>query len=459
MNVAVVGTGYVGLVTGAALAEFGHQVTCIDSDRPLVARLQAGQVHIAEPGLEELVRRNRIEQRLTFSASLVAGVRSAEMIILALPSPLGPDGTTDMTHWVSAAAQLAPLLRPFTVVALAGTVRVGTSSLLRTILGEEGRLAGSDFEVVTLPAQLQRGRAVVDALAPRTIVVGGRHDRAIGVVRQLYAPAIRDGARFAVMSTQSAEVLPYATAAMRTVLRGFAWELGAFCEEGGADSREVLDVLGAGDDLGAAITQAHSGFPSSRDLRDARAMNDQASNWGCVSWTVDAALDDIPRSADDVLSRLREVVGDDLSGVRIAVWGMATAAGTDDVSDSLGARVVRSLLSGGARVAVYSPGAEHEVRLQLGESVEITDAPLGPVAAADALLVLSRVPSTRATDFTRVRRLMSHPIVIDPLSLWPTETMRAAGIRHYAGGRQGANRLSSVSALQSVSGTSPALVR
>jgi UDPglucose 6-dehydrogenase len=433
MHVAIVGTGFSGLVTGAMLAEVGHSVTFVVSDRAQVARMRSGAFPVQEPGLEESVRRSIQELRLEVTTNLGDGVRGAAVVLLALESPLGADGGTDIAEWATTAGRLATLIRPYTVVGVCGTVRIGSTQLLRTILAEDGRRAGRDYDVVTLPALLHRGSAMAEARAPRRLVVGSGCERATSVVRDLYAPFLRDGAQLVVMNERSAEATRFAAAALRVVLRGLTAELADFCAEAGAD---LLDVLaGSADDSVVArrLARSHTGFPAAEELRDARALVDLSAGWGCSAWTIDAALDQVPRSADAMVTRVRDAVGGDLAGLRIGIWGMASAPGTDDVSDALGIRVARAIREAGATVAVHSPGAEEAIRRALGDLVDVVDAPHAALIGADALLVLSNIPAVRSTDFTRVRRLMARPVLIDPLALWEARQMREAGMTYHGG--------------------------
>lgn len=430
MKVAIVGTGFTGLVTGAALAEVGHSVTCIDSDRGMLARLREGMLPVQEPGLSSLVRRNAQELRLDFSSSVADGLRGAEVVILTLPSPAGADGVTDLSEWATTGGRLASLLRPYTVVIVAGTVRPGGTQLLRTILEEDGRVVGRDFDIVAVPALFSRGTAVIDALSPRRIVIGQTSEHAMRVLRKLFAPFVRDGTQLVTVAERSAETLRYAAAALQVTLHGVAREVADFCEEGGAEIMEVLGHMVSDDASARLLRRAFTAAPPARTLRDARAMTEIANSWGCAPWTLEAALSQIPRTAEAVILRMRAALGDELDGKRIGVWGMAGAAGSDDLDDALGLRILRALLAAGAHLVLHSPGAEDEVRSALGSLVDLTDTPMAALASADALLVLSDIPAMRATDFARARRLMSHPVVVDPLALWNASEMQAAGISY-----------------------------
>jgi UDPglucose 6-dehydrogenase len=433
MHVAIVGTGVSGLVTGAMLAEVGHTVTFVAGDRAMVARMRGGAFPIQEPGLEDSVRRSIQQLRLEVTANLAEGVRGAAVVLLALESPLGADGGTDVAEWATTAGRLATLIRPYTVVAVCGTVRIGSTQLLRTILAEDGRRAGRDFDVVMLPSLLHRGTAMAEARAPQRVVVGSGSDRATATIRELYAPFLREGAQLVVMSERSAEATRFAAAALRVVLRGLTSELADFCAEAGADLLDVID--GSTDDAAIArrLARSHTGFPAAESVRDARALVDLSASWGCSAWTVDAALDQVPRSADAFVARVHDAVGGDLAGRRIGIWGIASSPGTDDVSDALGIRVARALREAGATIAVYSPGAEEAIRRSLGDLVDVVDAPHAALIACDALLVLSNIPAVRSTDFTRVRRLMARPVLIDPLALWEGRRMREAGMTYHGG--------------------------
>lgn len=449
MNVAIVGTSHCGLVTGAMLAEIGHMVTFIVSDRALVARMRSGDLPTQEPGLADSVRRSMQELRLDVTTNLADGVRGAGVVLLALESPVGSDGATDVAAWATMAGRLATLVRAYTVVAVCGTVRIGSTQLLRTILAEDGRQAGRDYDVVALPMLLPRGTALADARAPRRLVVGSGCERAIAVIRQLYAPLLREGTSLVVMKERSAEATQFASAALGVVLRGFTAELADFCAEAGA---ELLDVLaGVADEpaLTRRLARSQTGFPSAQALRDARAMVDMAAEWGCSAWTTDAALDQVPRSADALVARVHDAVGGDVAGLRIAIWGMASAPGTDDVSDALGIRVARALREAGATVAAYSPGAEEAIRSSLGALVDVVDAPEAALIASDALLVLSNIPAVRSTEFSRARRLMARPVLVDPLALWDARQMREAGMTYHGGAGATARHVA-----RSASGTS-----
>lgn len=433
MKVAIVGTGFTGLVTGATLAEMGHAVTCIDTDRGMLARLRERILPFQEPGLAALVRRNSQELRLDFNSSLGDGVRGAEVVILALPSPIGADGVTDMSEWATVGGRLASLLRPYTVVIVAGTVRPGGTQLLRTILEEDGRRVGRDFDVVAVPALFSHGAAVAEALSPRRIVVGGATEHAMRVLRRCYTPFLRDGAHLVTVDERSAETLRYAAAALRVALFGVTREIAGFCEEGGAEVAEVLAHM-VGDESGARILRRSLGAaPATRDIREARAMVELANNWGCAPWTLEAALEQVPHTAEGVIQRLRAALDDELDGKRVGVWGMAGVSAGDDPDAAVGLRILRSLLGAGAHLVIHAPGSEDDVRASLGGLVDLTDAPLAALASAHALVVLSDIPSMRAIDLSRARRLMTRPVIVDPLALWNAQEMRNAGIAYNGG--------------------------
>ena len=433
MKVAIIGTGHTGLVTAASLSEVGHSVTVVDSDRNRIARLREGILHPHEPELTEAVRRNAEELRLEFSASLSDGVRGAEVIVLALPSPTNNDGVTDMSAWDTMAGRLASLVRPYTVVGVAGTLRPGGTQLIRTILEEEGRRAGRDFDVVTLPSMHLRRTTLHQALTPERIVVGGNSEHALRVLRKLYAPFVRQGSALVTVSERSAEAMRYAAASMQVVVQSLAREVANFCEEGGANIAEVLrelESVAAGEWHSLALGAAMRASPAAGDLRDARAMAELSTAWGCAPWSVAAAIEQVPRTLESILQRLHGAIGDDLDGKRIAVWGLAGWGDDEGDHDTLGLQVARALLSSGAHVVVHAPGIHDAVRYALGNLADLSDSPMAALAGADALVVLCDLPAIRATDFTRVRRLMARPIVIDPLWLWNQQEMLAAGIAY-----------------------------
>lgn len=433
MKVAIVGTSHSGLVTAASLSEVGHSVTVVDADRTRVARLREGILHPIDPALAESMRRNTQELRLDFSASLSDGIRGAEVIVLALPSPSNNDGVTDMSAWATMAGRLASMLRPYTVVAVVGTLRPGGTQLIRTILEEDGRRAGRDFDVVSLPSLHNHRATLHEALAPRRIVVGGESEHALRVLRKLYAPFLRQGSTLVTVGERSAEAMRYATAAFQVVLQSLAREVADFCEEGGAVIDEVLGELqhGAASDLPAmALGSAVRASPLECDLRDARAMAELSIAWGCTPSTLSASLEQLPRTLEGILQRLRGTIGDELDGRRIALWGLAGWGEDDDTDQALGLQLARALLSSGAHVVIHAPGVDEAVRDALGNLADLSDSPMAALASADALVVLSDLPAIRATDFTRVRRLMTRPVVIDPLWLWNQGEMLGAGIAY-----------------------------
>ncbi|MCC6931106.1 MAG: UDP-glucose/GDP-mannose dehydrogenase family protein [Gemmatimonadaceae bacterium] len=433
MKVAIIGTGHTALVTAASLSEVGHSVTLVDTDRGRMARLREGILPVREPALAESMRRNAQELRLEFSTNLSEGIRGAEVIFLALPSPAHSDGMTDMSAWATMAGRLASLLRPYTVVGVVGTLRPGGTQLIRTILEEEGRQSGRDFDVVTLPSMHLRRATLHEALAPERIVVGGDTEHALRVLRTLYAPFLRQGSTLVTVDERSAEAMRYAAAAMQVVVQSFAREVADFCEEGGADIAEVLRELSsvaAGEWRSLALGSAVCASPTAGDLRDARAMTELSMTWGCAPRAAAAALDQVPRTVESILQRLRGAIGDTFDGKRIAMWGLAGWGEDDGDGDSLGLQVARSLRSAGANVVVHAPGLDEGVRTALGSMTELSDSSMAALSGADALIVLCDLPAIRATDFARARRLMARPVVVDPLWLWNQREMLGAGIAY-----------------------------
>lgn len=431
MKVAIVGTSHSGLLIAASLADVGHHVTVVDVDRSHIARLREGVIGGCEPPLAASLQRNVQALRLDFSASLSDGIRGAEVLVLALSSPANANGITDMSEWATTAGRLSSLLRPYTVVVVAGTVRPGGTQLLRTILEEDGRRAGRDFDVCAIPTMHRHGSRPHGAATTERIVVGGASEHALHVLRKLYAPYIREGAQVVTVGERSAEAMRYASAAWQVVADAVAREVADFCEEGGADIVEVLGeltVIATGEGHASRARRTLRTSPEASELRDARAMAEMGTAWGCAPWTVASALAQVPRTAEGVVERLRGAMGDELSGKRIAIWGIPGWGEAGDGEEALGVHVARLLLSAGAHVVIHEPVVPDGVQDALGNLADLTDSPMAALASADALVVLSDIPAIRATDFSRARRLMSHPVVIDPLWLWSKRAMLDAGM-------------------------------
>ncbi|HEY7027389.1 MAG TPA: UDP-glucose/GDP-mannose dehydrogenase family protein [Gemmatimonadales bacterium] len=432
MHIAVIGTGYVGLVTGACLAETGNDVVCADIDARKIARLKANDIPIYEPGLEELVRRNQAEQRLSFTTEVGAAVGAAEVVFIAVGTPPDEDGSADLQHVLSVAGTIGRHMNRSKVVVTKSTVPVGTAERVRAAVKAETEVP---FWVCSNPEFLKEGAAIDDFMKPDRIVVGVDAAESREIMAELYAPFVRTGNPVLFMDIPSAEVTKYAANAMLATRISFMNQIAEFCERVGADVREVRQGIGTDRRIGQAFLFPGPGYGGSCFPKDVKALIRSGKEIG-LEFDLLAATEAVNDRQKLVLLRKTKDALGSLSGKTVGVWGLAFKAETDDMRESPSIPLVEGLLAGGAKVQAHDPKAMHTARELFGDKVAYAPDPYHAVEGADALVIVTEWLVYRNPDFDRLKSLLRRPVVIDGRNLFDPHRMRAMGIEHHGIGRR-----------------------
>jgi UDPglucose 6-dehydrogenase len=433
MKIAVVGTGYVGLVTGAGFSEFGHEVTCHDIDAQRVAGLRRGEIPIYEPGLTELVHRNAKLARLRFTNELADAVAGAQLALIAVGTPSRADGSAELTYVLDAARQIGAALTGFTVVATKSTVPVGTADRVREAIA---LVAKHPFAVASNPEFLKEGDAVNDFLRPARVIVGADDPRAIAVLSDAYAGIMRTGNRLHVMDIRSAELTKYAANAMLATRISFMNELARLAETVGADIEDIRKGIGADPRIGAKFLFAGAGFGGSCFPKDLRALIHTAREHDVSLGVVDAVERANERQKRILGERIIAHFGGQLDGRKIAIWGLAFKPETDDIRESPALVLIEQLRAAGARVVGYDPAAAANIRAAIGDAIELVDEPYRAVEQSDALVLVTEWHELRHPDLARLRAAMRTPALFDGRNVWSPHDARAAGFSYYGVGRR-----------------------
>jgi UDPglucose 6-dehydrogenase len=435
MNLTVIGTGYVGLVTGACLADAGNNVFCLDVDQEKIKLLNQNQIPIFEPGLEPIVKRNRDAGRLKFSTDVASSVAHGDLQLIAVGTPPGEDGSADLQHVLAAARAIGRHMKSYKVIATKSTVPVGTADKIREAIKP---LTSSDFAVVSNPEFLKEGAAVEDFMRPDRIIVGSEDARAIALLRQLYAPFQRNRERIIVMGVRSAELTKYAANAMLATRISFMNEIANLAEALGADVEEVRHGIGADPRIGTDFLYPGAGYGGSCFPKDVRALQRTASEVGRELRVV-AAVEAVNESQKHVLAaKIKRRFGDRLNGKCFAVWGLAFKANTDDMREASSRTLISDLVGAGARVRAYDPAAGHEAKRLYRDSpgIEIVDAALAALEGADALAVVTEWREFRSPDFAALKARLKTPAIFDGRNLYDAAVLKGLGLEYYPIGRK-----------------------
>lgn len=432
MRIGVIGTGYVGLVTGTCFADSGNSVTCLDIDAAKIARLEAGEVPIYEPGLEELVERNARARRLRFTTDTATALRDAEVVFLAVGTPPSPDGSADLSALWKVVDSIAPHLRPEAVVVTKSTVPVGTCA------GIEARLTartGRDCRVASNPEFLKEGAAIEDFQKPDRVVVGVRSAEVGEILRSLYAPFLRTENPFLVMSPESSEMTKYVANALLATKISFINEVANLCERMEADIDDVRRGIGHDSRIGFAFLFPGAGYGGSCFPKDVQALASMARDKGVVPRILTAVHETNLAQKQVLGAKIAAHFSGDLTGRRIAVWGLAFKPRTDDIRDAPALDLIEQLLAGGARVCVHDPEALANVRAIYGDRLDYAAAPLEALDGADCLAIVTEWGDYRRPDFDEMARRMTARVVFDGRNLYEPRDMRARGFAYHAIGK------------------------
>src|SRR5687767_6373376 len=431
MKIAVVGTGYVGLVLGACLAESGNDVTCVDKDTSKVALLRRGKVPFYEPGLEELVKRNKAEGRLVFTTELPKAVRASEVVFIAVGTPQGEDGSADLRHVMNVARDIARAMNGYKVIVNKSTVPVGTAEKVREIVRRE---TTHPFSVVSNPEFLKQGAAIEDFMKPDRVVIGAEDPRATELMLELYSPFTRTGAPIMVMDCASAELTKYAANAMLATRISFMNEVANLCEAVGADVDHVRKAIGSDKRIGSSFLFPGVGYGGSCFPKDVQAMMRFASDQDYDFKILRAVQDVNLRQKTRLYSKLKAHFGQ-LKGKTIAVWGLAFKPKTDDMREAPAVPFIEALIAAGATVQAYDPEAMKVAQGIFGKKITYAPNNYDALKGADALAIVTEWNEFRRPDFARMRALMRSPNIFDGRNLFTPEQMKQSGFTYHSIGR------------------------
>lgn len=432
MRLAVVGSGYVGLVAGTCFADSGNDVTCVDIDQKKVDALNAGRIPIYEPGLEELVTKNAREQRLTFTTDLASAVANSQVVFIAVGTPEGETGDADLQYVLAAAAAIGRALTGYTVVVDKSTVPVGTADLVRAAIAKE---TTHPFDVVSNPEFLKEGAALDDFLKPDRVVIGADSDKARAVMGELYAPFVRTEHPILFMDTRSAELTKYAANAMLATRISFMNDIAALCEKVGADVDAVRKGLGADQRIGYPFLFPGVGYGGSCFPKDVKALVATAREHGIEFDLLRAVERTNERQKKLLVAKAVKHFGPDFSGKTFAVWGLAFKPKTDDMREAPAIDIIEGLLGKGAKVQVFDPVATETARRVLGNRVTYAQRPYDALTGADALFVVTEWNEFRHPDFARIKAALSAPVIFDGRNIYAPAKLKELGVTHYAIGR------------------------
>jgi UDPglucose 6-dehydrogenase len=432
MHIAIIGSGYVGLVAGTCFADSGNDVVCVDIDARKIAQLQQGEVPIYEPGLEELIRKNVREKRLSFSTDLPAAVAKAQAVFIAVGTPEGESGEADLQYVLAAAEQVGRAMRQYTVVVDKSTVPVGTADKVRQAIAKVTKV---EFDVVSNPEFLKEGAALDDFLKPDRVVIGAESERARKVMGQLYAPFVRTENPILYMDTRSAELTKYAANAMLATRISFMNDIAALCEKVGADVDFVRKGMGADKRIGYPFLFPGVGYGGSCFPKDVKALVAKGREQGLELDLLRAVERTNERQKKVLVQKALKHFGS-LEGRTFAVWGLAFKPKTDDMREAPSVEVIEGLLAKGARVAAHDPVAERTARRVFGERIRYTDVPYEALEGADALFVVTEWNEFRHPDFERMKALMKSPVIFDGRNIYDPARMRELGFTYMGLGRK-----------------------
>ena len=435
MNISVIGTGYVGLVVGACLAETGNTVCCADIDREKIERLRKNDIPIYEPGLEPLVERNQKEHRLSFTTELPEAIASADVVFIAVGTPPGKDGAADLKYVLEVAELIGRHMTREIVIVTKSTVPVGSAAKVAKAAAREAKFP---FHVCSNPEFLKEGDAVEDFMRPDRVVLGVESAHARRVMTDIYAPFVRTGKPVLLMDISSAEMTKYAANGMLATRISFMNEIANLCDKVGANVDFVRRGIGSDSRIGQSFLFPGPGYGGSCFPKDVKALVRMGAECGVpldVLAAVESAND---RQKTILLTKIRRALGEDLEGLRIAVWGLAFKAGTDDMREAPSLALIEGLLEEGVSICAHDPAALDHARGLLGNRIDYAETNYEALAGADALVVVTDWNEYRHPDFERVKRTLKQPVIVDGRNLYDVEKMRELGVRYHSIGRPSA---------------------
>src|SRR6266550_1236477 len=431
MNLAVIGAGYVGLVAGTCFAESGNEVVCVDIDARKIELLNSGKVPIYEPGLQEMVRRNAEEQRLSFTTELAGAIKKSSIIFIAVGTPQGLNGHANLDYVRATAKAIAESMDSFKIIVTKSTVPVGTADQIKDWIGAA---TAQPFAVISNPEFLKEGAAVEDFMKPDRVVLGGDNPEALDAVKELYEPFVRTGNPILIMDSRSAEMSKYASNAILATKISFINEVARLCEQMRADIGEVRRAISLDRRIGPHFIFPGVGYGGSCFPKDIRAMISMGGDEPEM-FLLKAVEQVNERQKGLLIEKIKRHFGAELSGLTFAIWGLAFKPRTDDMRDAPAITVIESLVGAGARVQAFDPEAMEEARKMFGDRIQYTHRNYDALHGASALLILTEWNEFRRPDFARIKKLLKQPIIFDGRNIYDPIDLRKLGFTYYSIGR------------------------
>lgn len=433
MKIAVIGTGYVGLVSGTCFAETGNQVTCVDIDKNKIAKLSSGEITIFEPGLEKLFLRNQKEDRLRFTTSLEEGIEGAEIIFLALPTPPGEDGSADLKYILGVAEELGKIIKEYKVIVDKSTVPVGTADKVQAAIAKNATV---EFDVVSNPEFLREGVAVEDFMKPNRVVIGTTSERAKKLMNDLYAPFVRQGNPLIFMDKRSAELTKYAANSFLATKITFMNEIANLCELLDADVDMVRRGMGTDERIGRRFLFPGIGYGGSCFPKDVQALAKSSTEVKYEFKILDAVMDVNEKQKLHLMPFIKSYFNNNLKGKKIAIWGLAFKPNTDDIREAPALYMIEELLSAGATVATFDPEAMKNVKQLLGDTVTFAESQYDTLQDADALVIATEWSEFRTPDFNRISSMLKNKAIFDGRNLFDLVQLENLGYHYVSIGRR-----------------------
>ena len=438
MNIAVIGTGYVGLVTGTCLAETGNSVICVDIDEDKVEKLKNGVIPIYEPHLDNFFQRNISQKRLSFTTSLKEGIKDAQFIFLALPTPPGEDGSADLSYILGVAENLGKILDDYKVIIDKSTVPVGTAAKVSAAIKKNTKV---DFDVVSNPEFLREGYAVEDFMKPDRVVVGTSSEKAKNLMEELYKPFVRQGNPIIFMDEKSAELTKYAANSFLATKITFMNEIANYCEIIGADVDKVRKGIGTDSRIGKRFLFPGIGYGGSCFPKDVKALNKSGIDENFQFKIINAVMDVNEIQKLILVQKVKSYFGNDLRGKNFALWGLAFKPETDDIREAPSLDIINELTLAGANIVSYDPEAMPNVKKLIGDKIKYANSSLKALKNVDALLIATEWAAFRNPDFNEMNSLMKNPIIFDGRNLYSIESMAKRNFYYQSIGRKVVNKL------------------
>ncbi|MAZ73165.1 MAG: UDP-glucose 6-dehydrogenase [Flavobacteriaceae bacterium] len=433
MKITVIGTGYVGLVTGTCLAETGNEVVCVDIDAEKVAKMKSGIVPIYEPHLDVLFDRNIEAGRLSFTTSLDEGLEHGQIVFLALPTPEDEDGSADLSYVLNVSEEIGKKIKEYKVIVDKSTVPVGTAEKVHATIAQN---AQCDFDVVSNPEFLREGFAVDDFLKPERIVVGSSSDRATALMQKLYAPFVRSGNPILIMDEKSAELTKYAANSFLAAKITFMNEIANYCEKVGADVDKVRVGMGTDSRIGKRFLFPGIGYGGSCFPKDVKALQKAGKDEGFDFKILDSVIEVNKKQKTILLPKIEGYFNKNLSGKNIAIWGLAFKPETDDIREAPSIDVMNALLDKGANLSVFDPEAMPNIKKQFGDKLTYASSMYDALEGADALVICTEWSIFRTPNYQKLKQLLSAPVIFDGRNLYNVEDMQAEGFTYHSIGRK-----------------------